>query len=61
MCLWQTGFSARRLDAVDLAPLEDPAAVGRCRLEVRQVRVEEGIGRYVVAIVRKTRQAPNIA
>ena len=59
--LWQTGFSARRLDAVDLVPLEDPAAIGRCRMEVRQVRVEEGIGRYVVAIVRKTRQAPNIA
>jgi MoxR-like ATPase len=59
--LWQSGFSARRLDAVDLRPLEDAAAIARSRMEVRQVRVEEGIGRYVVAIVRKTRQAPNIA
>ena len=59
--LWQTGFNARRLDAVDLRPIEDPAAVARSRMEVRQVRVEEGIGRYVVAIVRKTRLAPNIA
>ena len=59
--LWQTGFNARRLDAVDLHPIPDPAAVGMCRAEVRAVRVEEGIGRYVVNIVRRTRQAPNIA
>src|SRR5688572_2392617 len=32
--LWQTGFNARRLDAVDLVPIDDPAAVGRCRMEV---------------------------
>ncbi|MGB5035575.1 MAG: MoxR family ATPase [Blastocatellia bacterium] len=59
--LWQMGFNARRLDAVDLRPIADPAAVGQCRAEVRGVRVEEGIGRYVVNIVRRTRQAPNIA
>ncbi len=59
--LWQAGFNARRLDAVDLRQLEDPAAIAHCRLEVRNVRVEEGIGRYVVAIVRRTRDTPNIS
>ncbi len=59
--LWQMGFNARRLDAVDLHQIPDPAAVGVCRAEVRSVRVEEGIGRYVVNIVRRTRQASNIA
>ncbi len=59
--LWQTGFNARRLEAVDLRPIDDPAAVALCRQDVRNVRVEEGIGRYVVAIVRRTRQTPNIA
>jgi MoxR-like ATPase len=59
--LWQTGFNARRLDAVDLRPIEDPAAIAHCRMEVRNIRVEEGIGRYVVAIVRRTRNTPNIA
>mgnify|MGYP000957133250 CR=1 FL=1 len=39
---------------------DDPAAVAKCRAEVRAVRVEEGIGRYVVAIVRRTRQVSNI-
>ena len=59
--LWQSGFNARRLDAVDLRPIDDPAAISMCRSEVRAVRVEEGIGRYVVAVVRRTRQLPNIA
>ena len=59
--LWQTGFNARRLEGVDLRPLDDPAAVANCRADVRAIRVEEGIGRYVVAIVRRTRQMGNIA
>jgi MoxR-like ATPase len=59
--LWQSGFNARRLDAVALRPIDDPAAISLCRAEVRAVRVEEGIGRYVVAIVRRTRQAPDVA
>ena len=59
--LWQTGFNSRRLDAVDLRPLDDPAAIAHCRVEVRNIRVEEGIGRYVVAIVRRTRNTPNVA
>lgn len=59
--LWHSGFNARRLEAVDLRSIDDPAAIARCRQEVRQINVEEGIGKYVVAIVRKTREMPNIS
>ncbi len=59
--LWQMGFNARRLDAVGLTPIPDSSAIGQCRAEVRAIRVEEGIGRYVVNIVRRTRQTPSIA
>jgi MoxR-like ATPase len=59
--MWHTGFNARRLEAIDLRPLPDASALSACRAEVRQVRVEEGIGKYVVAIVRRTRGVNNIA
>ena len=53
--MWHTGFNARRIEALDLRPLDNPSAISTCRAHVRQVRVEEGIGKYVVAIVRRTR------
>ena len=52
---WDAGFNARRLDQVDIRPLEDPAAIPRCRAEVRNIRVEPGVQRYIVDIVRRTR------
>src|SRR5918998_1099451 len=36
---WDEGFNARRLEAVDIRPLDDPAAVLGCRDEVRRARV----------------------
>src|SRR5918997_580112 len=39
---WDEGFNARRLEAVDIRPLDDPAAVLGCRDEVRASRVEPG-------------------
>jgi MoxR-like ATPase len=59
--MWHTGFNARRVEAVDLRPFHDPAAVSRCRLLVRSVRVEEGIGKYIVSIVRRTRESNKVA
>src|SRR5205085_1169265 len=47
--MWHTGFNARRLEAMDLQPLDDPSAISRSRALVRGVRVEEGIGRYIVS------------
>lgn len=58
---WNAGFNARRLDAVDLRPLSDPASVSQCRSIVRQVTVEDGIQRYIVSVIRATREAINIS
>jgi MoxR-like ATPase len=58
---WNTGFNARRLEDLDIKPVEDAAALMRCRKMVREITVEEGIQRYIVSIVRATRGAINIS
>ena len=51
---WDAGFNARRLNDVQIDAL--PAdAISRCRAEVRDMRVEPGVQRYIVDIVRRTR------
>jgi MoxR-like ATPase len=52
---WDAGFNARRLDQVEIHPLPDSDAISRCRAEVRNMRVEPGVQRYIVDIVRRTR------
>jgi MoxR-like ATPase len=58
---WNAGFSARRLDDLHIEPIPDAAAIMNCRAEVRGVTVEEGIQKYIVEIVRATRNAINIS
>ncbi len=55
---WDAGFNSRRLELVDIRQLEDSSAISRCRAEVRQTRMETGVQRYVVDIVRSTRTHP---
>ena len=57
---WDAGFSSRHLERVDLRPLAEPDAILRCRMEVRQSRMEPGVQRYVVDIVRRTRAHPSV-
>lgn len=57
---WDAGFNSRRLDQVDLQPLAEPDAISRCRREVNTARMEPGVQRYVVDIVRRTRTHPFI-
>jgi MoxR-like ATPase len=57
---WDAGFNARRLDRVDIRPLPDGDAISRCRAEVRNTRMEPGVQRYIVDIVRRTRTHPSI-
>jgi len=52
---WDAGFNARHLEEVDIHPLADADAISRCRAEVRNMRVEPGVQRYMVDIVRRTR------
>ncbi|HEY7544507.1 MAG TPA: MoxR family ATPase [Blastocatellia bacterium] len=58
---WNAGFNARRLEDIDIRPVQDPSAVLECRARVRQVTVEEGVQAYIVSIVRATRNAINIS
>src|SRR5215203_1351866 len=58
---WDSGFSARRLEQVDVRPLPEPEAVMRCRAEVRAARMEPGVRRYLVELVRRTREHPSVA
>src|SRR5262247_3761811 len=56
---WNAGFNARRLDDINIVPIQDPALLLQSRSQVRMITVEEGIQRYIVAIVRSTRNAMN--
>ena len=55
---WDAGFNARRLDQVDIQPLSDSNAISQCRFDVRNARIEPGVQRYVVDIVRRSRSHP---
>src|SRR6201990_2693833 len=57
---WDAGFSSRHLERIDIRPLAEPDAILRCRMEVRQARMEPGVQRYVVDIVRRTRSHPSV-
>jgi MoxR-like ATPase len=57
---WDAGFNSRRLDRVDIHLLPDADAITRCRSIVRESRVEPGVQRYIVDIVRRTRAHPSV-
>ncbi|HKP69380.1 MAG TPA: MoxR family ATPase [Pyrinomonadaceae bacterium] len=57
---WDAGFNSHHLEQLNIQPLPDPSAIQRCRLEVRQMRMEPGVQKYIVEIVRKTRSHPTI-
>ncbi len=57
---WDAGFNSRHLDQVSITPLPDAAAIQRCRMEVREMRMEHGVQKYIVEIVRRTRTHPTI-
>lgn len=55
---WDSGFNSRRLDQVDIRPLNDADAILRCRAEVAKARMEPGVQHYAVDMVRRTRAHP---
>lgn len=57
---WDAGFNSRRLEQVDIQPLGDADAISRCRVEIRGTRMEPGVQRYVVDVVRRTRDHPSV-
>ncbi len=52
------GFNPRDLDRAGLLRFKDSAVILRCREELQKITVEEGIARYVVQVVRASREAP---
>jgi MoxR-like ATPase len=58
---WDAGFSARRLEQIDVRPLAEADAIVRCRAEIRAARMEPGVRAYLVDIVRRTREHPSVA
>ncbi len=57
---WDAGFNSRQLERVQIAQLPDVAAVQHCRSEVRNMKMEPGVQKYIVEIVRRTRTHPTI-
>ena len=57
---WDGGFNSHRLENVDIQTLPDAAAVQHCRTEIRNMRVEPGVQKYIVEIVRRSRTHPTI-
>jgi len=57
---WDAGFNSKRLDDVNIVPLQDPNSIIRCREQVRAARMEPGVQHYAVDLVRRTRSHPFI-
>jgi MoxR-like ATPase len=57
---WDAGFNSRHLEQVEIAALPDKNAISNCRAEVKQMKTEPGVQRYIVEIVHKTRNHPTI-
>ena len=57
---WDAGFNSRHLEEIDVQPLPDASAIENCRNEVRQMRTEPGVQKYIVEIVQRSRTHPTI-
>jgi MoxR-like ATPase len=57
---WDAGFNSRHLEEVDVQPLPDADAIQKCRDEVKQMRTEPGVQKYIVEIVQRSRTHPTI-
>jgi MoxR-like ATPase len=56
----QSGFDARSLDLVELAPA-DPELLIQAQQEVRSVKVEQALYAYIVQIARRSRDWPALS
>jgi MoxR-like ATPase len=57
---WDAGFNARQLELVEIVPLTEETSIEKCRSEVKAMRMEAGVQKYIVEIVRKSRTHPTI-
>ncbi len=57
---WDAGFNSRHLEQIEIISLAEKDAVKNCRDEIKAMRTEAGIQKYIVEIVGKTRVHPTI-
>ena len=57
---YHQGFDARSLDALELEPILDAATLAALRVEAQAVAVDEGIVRYITALVRASRRSNDV-
>jgi MoxR-like ATPase len=57
----QSGFEARRLNIQSLKPLVDEAGILAARQAVKQIKVEEPILDYLLALTQKTRHSADLS
>ncbi|MBI3950442.1 MAG: MoxR family ATPase [Acidobacteria bacterium] len=58
---WHAGFNTLHLDGVTFHTLDGEREIMACRQHVQAVTVEQGVQRYIVNIVRRTRETISIA
>ena len=54
---WGQGFDSRRFEAIEVAPI-DAAWLAAARQEIESVRVEPALYKYLVTLIRRTRDWP---
>ncbi len=57
---WDSGFNSRHLEQIEIEHLPEKDAIKNCRDEIKAMRTEVGIQKYIVEIVNKTRNHPTI-
>ncbi len=57
---WDSGFNSRHLEQVDVQKLPEASSINNCRNEIKAMRTEAGVQKYIVEIVNKTRHHPTI-
>jgi MoxR-like ATPase len=57
---WDAGFNSRHLEQLRIEQLPDAAAIPQCRAEIREMRAEPGVQKFIVEIVRRSRTHPTI-
>ena len=57
---WDEGFNSRHLEQIEITALAEKDAIKNCRDEIKAMRTEAGIQKYIVEIVNKTRVHPTV-
>ncbi len=57
---WDAGFNSRHLEQIEITQLPEKDAIKNCRDEIKAMRTEAGIQKYIVEIVNKTRVHPTV-